>query len=732
MSMITVVATIIVALAVAVGVSVASPIQLKYQQQQPHQQQRTMGMIQRAMDMTNRGSRNITSAYEAVKLWDQINNNNYYIDEKPTSLERSTTSKDDANDGPLDDSGSSPMLLWTLPTQIRAICHALHASSLVRIGRDAAAMSAYDQAATLFGQHHQQQLLQQSVSSLLLSDDSPSDSSSSHQQTAALLGKARSLQRLLRYKQAKVQFQTIALSSDVSSPTTTTQSISSSASTATAAAAAVVGAATCALRLGDWDGARSELENYCGWNSISDSAARMHSDTDWFDLETPLGMLGVLQFVQSTKWNQQERMRSWKSRMISTQGAIVSPLWKWLLEIEDCNNGRTDASVWFQKSFFVDYCKVNIGAFDDPLLICLDDKVLLHEFLAQSPAIKTLHFWPEGMIVSKSALLSSSPNETSSSRALWMIKHRAGYGSHGSSLLRVSEERVLAFQQKQSTSKQKQRSDGNDDERVLMQRMVDPPLLINGCKFSIRVYVVLFAQHFVDAAIAPAVYISTEGLVKIASVPLDRNNNPHNDTSIDSRMHVTNSGKEVNMQQESFEYLRQRLSAPSFQHIWNSIVSAVGGVMKLYGDGKSFHGEHMQRDVVANDTYREQIYATRQNLALLGHPKILGFDFVVDGLLNAWLVEINRFPGLEPRSVGGTSSTTSSAIDTLVKHQIVRDAWALAAQRRAKSRRSRWIESNNDTSTVSGSPWLETDFNSWICMDKEKAFLQRVNFTLTN
>ena len=52
-------------------------------------------------------------------------------------------------------------------------------------------------------------------------------------------------------------------------------------------------------------------------------------------------------------------------------------------------------------------------------------------------------------------------------------------------------------------------------------------------------------------------------------------------------------------------------------------------------------------------------------------PKILGFDYILDSTEQPYLLEVNRFPGLEPRS----------AMDSDVKHAVVYDAWIAASDR---------------------------------------------------
>ena len=86
-----------------------------------------------------------------------------------------------------------------------------------------------------------------------------------------------------------------------------------------------------------------------------------------------------------------------------------------------------------------------------------------------------------------------------------------------------------------------------------------------------------------------------------------------------------------------------------------------------------------------------------QMLVELGLPKILGLDFVVDASRKPWLVEVNRFPGLEPRDTHQ---------DAVVKTRIVCDAWRLARDRvynqDARSLLFDWME--EDFERFSGDP----------------------------
>ena len=52
-------------------------------------------------------------------------------------------------------------------------------------------------------------------------------------------------------------------------------------------------------------------------------------------------------------------------------------------------------------------------------------------------------------------------------------------------------------------------------------------------------------------------------------------------------------------------------------------------------------------------------------------PKIMGFDYLIDSSLKPWLMEVNRFPGLESRGED----------DWVVKSELIKNTWKLATAR---------------------------------------------------
>jgi hypothetical protein len=153
---------------------------------------------------------------------------------------------------------------------------------------------------------------------------------------------------------------------------------------------------------------------------------------------------------------------------------------------------------------------------------------------------------------------------------------------------------------------------------------------------------------------------------------------------------MTNSGREPDARQEDLRFLEREFSRAgwSFSDLWKGITESVRDVMRVY--------DEKTRALVSPD---DETVPSRLHLAKLGLPKILGFDFIVDASRNVWLVEVNRFPGLEARD----------SKDSPAKQQIIRDAWQMAGRR---------IGCDKDS-------WLEATLSNIDCSDKNA--LERID-----
>ena len=298
---------------------------------------------------------------------------------------------------------------------------------------------------------------------------------------------------------------------------------------------------------------------------------------------------------------------------------------------------------------FLDLAAINQAPFDDTRLIHLDDKVLLHQLMTWGGAKKS--FWPEGYVLPEEMVKLRHHKEEEDNR--WVLKDRAGYGSHGNSILQHGDDAMSAIT-----------NDATHDEQVLCQKIIDPPLLIHGRRFSLRVYIIywLGAENDNDML----TYISNEGLAKLASAPY--NSNASADANgVEDVVFMTNSGlgEGDDAVQLDFHQLRQEFDKQGWDYdkLWQNIYDNAQSTMRQYRE--YFKSELAVTDIPSDGPNLSRILHTRAKL-----PKILGLDFLVDDSQNSWLIEVNRFPGLEPR---GPSDET-------VKRRVVQDAWLVACE----------------------------------------------------
>lgn len=392
-------------------------------------------MLRVAIQLSNASPNNITAAHKSCQIWSEL------LNEQDS----------------LGFQGSHP-------PDVVALSLALYGSCLVRVGKDAEAVTVYDKALSL--------------------DSSRQD---------LHLSKAQALQRLLRYEDAGHIFQ--ALNSDVG----------------------LIGAATCALRMGDLRSAQSALARV--EPSMKQASPALQ------------GLVGTIRYLESGSFDASiiNLLRS---------AARVDLLYRWIYSV--LTRYREDMTTISEFKLpgdpLLSLLKLNLCPFDDPSLRLLDDKVQLHRILSKH-ADRTKSFWPPGMVLS-TATTAAEVHETLYGRgadSLYFLKERSGYGSHGNRILSGSEVNVISQEVMGSM----------DDSERLLQAMVNPPMLVHGRKFSLRIYVIFFSTA--------EVYLSSSGLLKLAALEYA------SDDSVDPKVHVTNSGSGMGMEQYDLDYFRAYL-----------------------------------------------------------------------------------------------------------------------------------------------------------------------------
>jgi len=495
-----------------------------------------------------------------------------------------------------------------IPDNILVPSLSLHAAVLSRLGKDRQAIATFNEALEL---------------KQYLSNNSLVD---------VCLGKGYALQRSMRYDEARGMFIEV-LDRSVTELKDDEK-----------AARASVSAATCSLRLENLSGAFGALERYIG--------LYFGEEISSLDAEAA-GLYGYLQHMQGGRKTLEQGSREYEYINHAAENPSL-PLYHWLL--------RTITSKNIQMNMphfpFLDMAAINQSPLDDARLIRLDDKVQLHQLLSSSPSCSSnretttidlgdQYYIPDGFIL---------PNETNQLKeysqkhpsASWMIKERAGYGSQGNHVV-PNTEQVLKIMHHEAVTVG---DDAGEEEQVLCQRIVEP-LLIYGCKFSMRVHVILLNNMHRkngNSGNKADVYLCTNGLAKLALAPYEQG--VYDMNNIDDA-YMTNSGRKETSSSNQFDFHQLRMEFEDqnwdYDLMWKRIAEAVRRTMQSYYD-----------TVEINNDY------SSDHLSIF--PKILGFDFLLDGNIVPKLIEIDRFPGLEPRSVD----------DEAVKRQVVEDAWHLA------------------------------------------------------
>ena len=363
-----------------------------------------------------------------------------------------------------------------------------------------------------------------------------------------------------------------------------------------------------------------------------------------------LGAFRLIRRASSSALNQEERTK--KALEAVREAASSSPVFDLIHRTYQGETGSKTEPINRREITQQSYSEVNISPFDDPLLVNLDDKILLHKLLSNSRRCKEGDsiFWPQGYILpDELAAFELHAASATAGDLDWILKERNGYGSHGN--------RILTASGIMSRYKHKKNHLPTEEELVLCQQIVHPPMLLHGRKFSLRIYVVYFARGKrgrMTKSFGPQVLLSNEGLVKFAA-------DEFTDDSSDGNQCMTNSGRGDRGMQRDLQYLKSHFDNyehNSYEDVWRQIKSSVLEVMQTYLD-KSEETRQIAGDSTSSYTPMHSL------------PKILGFDYMLDRSTRPFLLEVNRFPGLEPRS----------AVDADVKHAVVHDAWVAAARR---------------------------------------------------
>lgn len=210
------------------------------------------------------------------------------------------------------------------------------------------------------------------------------------------------------------------------------------------------------------------------------------------------------------------------------------------------------------------------------------------------------------------------------------------------------------------------------EQSLVAQTYIDDPFLVDGLKFDLRLYVLLYGVNPLR------IYLFDDGLARFATTPYK--SAKQSDIS-DLYMHLTN----YSINKNSSNYVKNEKEDGSAQTNRPCHKRSLKEIYRILQQ-KGFETAGLKKDI--NDLVVKTIITGQNYLAHVFRSchaddfenqmcfQILGFDVMIDSKLKPWLIEINQSP----------SFATDSAFDSSIKKRLLEDTFALlnlTAERRS-------------------------------------------------
>lgn len=210
-------------------------------------------------------------------------------------------------------------------------------------------------------------------------------------------------------------------------------------------------------------------------------------------------------------------------------------------------------------------------------------------------------------------------------------------------------------------------------EHSIVQEYIDKPLLIDGFKFDLRLYVLITSCDPLR------IFVFKEGLVRLSTEQYF----PPNDQNLNNLfMHLTNYS--INKRHEYYEkgMTPDSGNKRSIKYLNKYLRSNEYNVSKLWQQIYDL----IIKTMILVEPHLLHAYRNCRPGALPGSPsvcfEILGFDVIIDQKLKPWLLEVNRSPSLG----------TDQKIDLEVKSSLLEDALHLLHIKASDKKKNRAVQ----------------------------------------
>lgn len=198
----------------------------------------------------------------------------------------------------------------------------------------------------------------------------------------------------------------------------------------------------------------------------------------------------------------------------------------------------------------------------------------------------------------------------------------------------------------------------------VISRYISNPLLINGHKFDLRVYVVVTSYE------PMRVYIYKEGLARFASVSYSTKSSKQN-----KFMHLTNYS--INKKNENFK-ANENIENDDVGFKWS--LTAFCNHLEQVGIDMDLIWSRIY-DVVIKTLACGEHYVLqamkKNNMYRLNCFEVFGFDILIDSELKPWVLEVNLSPSL----------ATDAPLDMTIKTNLITDTLNMCGVRRFDRRK---------------------------------------------